>query len=153
MSNDARERFIDEVSRQLTPWGVPAAAARLYAYLLLSPEPASLDQIAADLQVSKSTASVSARLLEQYMLARRLGVRGSKRVLYEASDNYENMLVAQNRLLDSLADLFDSGSEAADGRARERLAEVADFYRLTRQGMEQALETWRSSRRPRQDAG
>ena len=87
------------------------------------------------------------------MLARRLGVRGSKRVLYEASDNYENMLVAQNRLLDSLADLFDSGSEAADSRARERLAEVADFYRLTRQGMEQALETWRSSRRPRQDAG
>ena len=52
MSNDARERFIDEVSRQLTPWGVPAAAARLYAYLLLSPEPASLDQIASCMRFS-----------------------------------------------------------------------------------------------------
>jgi HTH-type transcriptional regulator, osmoprotectant uptake regulator len=36
-------------------------------------------------------------------LVRRLGERGSKRALYEVSDNYEGMLTEQNRLLEVLA--------------------------------------------------
>ena len=143
----AAGEFIEDVARQLTPLGVPAVAARLYGYLLLAPEPVSLDAIAADLQVARSTAFVAARLLEQYMLARRIGQRGTKRVLYEASDNYEAMLVAQNRLLENLAEVFDRGSGVAAAPARERLVEVAEFYRVTRRAMDEALEAWRAGRR------
>lgn len=145
MSNEkAAIEFIEDVARQLIPWGVPAAAARLYGYLLLATEPVTLDQIAEDLQVARSTAFVAARLLEQYMLARRIGQRGTKRVLYEASDNYEAMLVAQNRMLESLAEIFDRGSGVAQAPARERLVEVAEFYRVARRAMDEALETWRA---------
>lgn len=140
-------RFIEDVVRLLQPWGVPAMAAQLYGYLLLRAEPASLDDIVADLKISKSSASVAARLLEQYMIARRLRTPGGKRVLYEASDNYEVMLVAQNRLLDSMAELFArAGERAGLDVVRTRLSGMADFYGLTRRAMDAALEEWKASR-------
>jgi DNA-binding transcriptional regulator GbsR (MarR family) len=146
---ESEVRFIDDVARLLLPWGVPQTAARLYGYLLLRAEPISLDQITADLQVSKSSASVAARLLEQYMLARRHGERGSKRVLYEVSDDYDNMLSAQNRLLQALADVLRTGGRVAGSkRARDRLAEMATFYLTMREAMETSARRWRTKRRP-----
>lgn len=126
-------------------WGVPPTAARLYGYLLLNAEPVSLDRMTADLEVSKSSASVAARLLEKYTLARRHGECGSKRALYEASDSYEAMLTEQNRLLEALAELLRAGAHTvASGTTRNRLEEMARFYVLTRQAMESALEHWRA---------
>jgi hypothetical protein len=140
-------RFIEDVTRLLMPWGVPQTAARLYGYLLLSADPVSLDRITTDLEISKSSASVAARLLEQYTLARRHGERGSKRALYEVSDNYEAMLTQQNRLLDALADLLRAGAGmATSARTRERLGEMAEFYLVTRHAMEVALRSWRKRR-------
>jgi DNA-binding transcriptional regulator GbsR (MarR family) len=53
--------------------------------LLLGAEPTSLNRIMTDLEISKSSASVAARLLEQYTPARRHGERGSKRASCEVS--------------------------------------------------------------------
>jgi len=145
---EVEQRFIEDVARLLVPWGVPQTAARLYGYLLLSAEPVSLDRMTTDLEISKSSASVAARLLETYMLARRHGERGSKRALYEVSDNYEGMLTEQNRLLGALAELLrTSAGSAASGKAGDRLAEMAEFYSVTRQAMEEALRRWRAGRR------
>ncbi|MDQ8730207.1 hypothetical protein [Bradyrhizobium sp. LHD-71] len=141
-------RFIEDIARLLLPWGVPSTAARLYGYLLLSAEPADLDRIARDLEIGKSSASVAARLLEKYMLVRRLGVRGSKRVLYEVSDNYVDMLAEQNRLLQALADVLRAGTRVTRSRAtRDRLAEMADFYLVVRQGMDATFDRWRAKKR------
>ena len=141
----SRRRFIEDVARLLVPWGVPQTAARLYGYLLLSAEPVSLERIERDLEISKSSASVAARLLEQYTLARRHRERGSKRALYAVSDNYEGMLGEQNRLLDALARLLEGGaSTAASSLARERLTEMAAFYLGVREAMELALKRWRT---------
>jgi DNA-binding transcriptional regulator GbsR (MarR family) len=141
-------RFIEDVARLLVPWGVPQTAARLYGYLLLCPEPVSLDRITVDLEVSKSSASVAARLLQMYTLVRRGGERGSRRVLYEASDNYEGMLTAQNRTLLAGAELLKAGARgAASDAARARLEEMAEFYAVTLEAMESALSRWRARNR------
>lgn len=147
MQNISKEqqRFIADIASLLVPWGVPATAARLYGYLLLSAEPVSLDRIEAALEMSKSSASVAARLLEQYTLARRRGERGSKRALYEASDNYEGMLTEQNRLLDGLASAMRAGAGTA-GPVRKRLEEMARFYAVIREAMDVALARWREER-------
>ena len=145
---DAERRFVDDMARLLVPWGVPRTAARLYGYLLLSPEPVSLDRIMVDLEVSKSSASVAARLLEMYTLVRRNGQRGSRRVFYEASDNYEGMLTAQNRTLQSGAELFKAGARSATSpTARARLEEMAEFYEVNLEAMESALRRWRERKR------
>jgi HTH-type transcriptional regulator, osmoprotectant uptake regulator len=145
---ESERRFVEAMARFLVPWGVPLTAARLYGYLLLRAEPVSLDQMAADLEVSKSSASVAARLLELYTLAHRQGQRGSRRVLYQASDNYEAMLTAQNRALETGAELLRSGAhDAVSEPVRARLEEMAEFYLVTRNAMESALRHWRA--RPR----
>jgi hypothetical protein len=146
--NAAERRFVDDVSRLLLPWGVPQTAARLYGYLLLCPEPVSLDRITLDLQVSKSSASVAARLLEMYTLVRRHGERGTRRILYEASDNYEGMLTAQNRTLQAGAELLRAGAlGASSAAARMRLEEMAKFYEVTLEAMLSALRHWRQRQR------
>ncbi len=147
--NESKRRFIEDVARLMIPWGVPPAAARLYGYLLLCSEPVSLDRMAADLEISKSSGSVAARLLERYMLARQLGERGSKRIFYEVSQSYEAILVGQNRMLDGFVELLRQGAaNAASGAVRQRLEEMAVFNKTIRVAMDDALSRWRA-RKPR----
>ena len=135
--------FIDDMARLLMAWGVPQAAALLYGYLLLRPTPTSLDQIAAGLGTSKSGASIAARLLEKYTLARRHSERGSKRALYAASENYEGILSEQKKLLQTMADLLKSGANiASPGVARKRLEKMAKFYMEINEAMNTALQRW-----------
>ncbi|MDL2400031.1 hypothetical protein PY649_14070 [Rhizobium mayense] len=138
------------MARLLTPWGVPPVAARLYGYLLLCPRPVTLDQITEDLEISKSSASVAARLLESYTLAHRHSEAGTKRALYAVADDYEAMIQQQNRLLDALAGQLNAGARiAASETASVRLEEMADFYRVMRGAMETAMRRWKSGRQPR----
>jgi DNA-binding transcriptional regulator GbsR (MarR family) len=65
--------------------------------------------MAAELQMSKSGASVAGRLLETWALARRTGERGSRRVLHEASDNLEAMITANNRGAQDFIDVCRQG--------------------------------------------
>src|SRR5215813_15326961 len=126
MANKNERRFVEDVARLLIPWGVPPVAARLYGYLLLCPRPVSLDQITTDLGISKSSASVAARLLESYTLARRHGEPGTKRALYAVADDYETMIRQQNRLLEALAGQLNAGAGIAPSKAvSARLEEMA----------------------------
>jgi DNA-binding transcriptional regulator GbsR (MarR family) len=149
ISKDER-RFVEDVARLLTPWGVPPVAARLYGHLLLCSRPVSLDRITADLGISKSSASVAARLLESYMLTRRHSEPGTKRALYAVADDYEAMIRQQNRLLDALAEQLNTGAGIAASKAvSARLEEMADFYRIMRGAMEDTMRRWKRGRRHR----
>jgi len=140
--------FVEQVAQVLIPWGVAQTTARMYGYLLLVAEPVSLQQITADLGVSKSSASVAGRQLEMYTLARRRGERGTRRIFYEVSDNYEGTLTGQTRMLQALAELFRTHARrAAPGPARERLVEIADFCQVMFEATETAVRRWRERTR------
>lgn len=150
MSNKSRKderQFIEDVARLLMPWGVPPAAARLYGYLLLCPRPVSLDEITKGLGISKSSASVAARLLETYTLARRHREPGTKRALYAVADDYETMIRQQNQLLDALAGQLSAGVGIVPSKeVTARLNEMAEFYRVMRGAMEGAMRRWKRGR-------
>jgi DNA-binding transcriptional regulator GbsR (MarR family) len=149
-SSKGERRFIDDVARLFTPWGVPPVAARLYGYLLLCPRPVSLDQITERLKISKSSASVAARLLESYTLARRHSEAGTKRALYAVADDYEAMIRQQNQLLDALTEQLNAGTGiVAAKEVNTRLQEMAEFYRVMRGAMEDAMRRWKRGRRTR----
>jgi predicted transcriptional regulator len=153
MSNKPRkdgQRFVEDMARLLMPWGVPPIAARLYGHLLLCPYPVSLDQITEDLGISKSSASVAARLLESYRLARRHSEPGTKRALYAVADDYEAMMQQQNRLLDALGEQLNAGAGIVPSQeVNARLGEMAKFYRVMRGAMEDAMGRWKRGRRLR----
>lgn len=125
-----QRRFIEDMAVLLAPWGMQPGTASLYAYLLICDEPVTLDTIAATLGMAKSSASVAARALEQFGLARRHGERGTKRVRYGASESYSGFLASQARLLDDIGRLAESRSRSvATGETLRRLRYLGSFHR------------------------
>jgi predicted transcriptional regulator len=130
-------RFIEDVVALMVPWGMPQMSARIYAYLLLHAQSVSLDQITDDLEVSKSTASVAARLLENHMLIRRQSERGTKRVLYVASDSSAGLLTEKSYLLGEFGKLLEARAESvAPGDAATRMRAIGRFYLTVREALE-----------------
>lgn len=126
---DEQRDFIAAIAALLVPSGMQPSTANLYGYLLLCPEPVSLDTIAADLSMAKSSASVAARMLEQYGLARRHGERGSKRVRYGVSERYSGFIAAQAALLGDIGRVIErrAGGVAVDATLK-RLRYLGSFY-------------------------
>lgn len=96
--------------------------------------------MAAELQMSKSGASVAGRLLETWALARRTGERGSRRVLYEASDNLDAMITANNRGAQNFIGVFRQGA------ARSRMQEMTELFAMAIEETEQIVRRWRERR-------
>jgi hypothetical protein len=133
-----KQDFVDSLASILAPCNIPATAARLWGYLLLSAEPMSLDQISADLNMSKSSACTAAQLLERLRSAKRHTERGSNRVLYGPSDNYAGPLSEQSALMDALGkQLQDRGVKAASGPALKRMRTMAKFFFAMRDALNQ----------------
>jgi len=146
--SDAQRRFIEDVATLLVPSGMPKTVARIYGYLLLSAVPLSLDRICADLELSKSSASVAARLLERHALLRRHAERGSKRALYSASENYAGLLAEKSLFLGKLSVLLDdSAGVVASGAATGRLKTMSRFCLSMRDAMEAAMREFDTSAR------
>jgi DNA-binding transcriptional regulator GbsR (MarR family) len=65
---------------------------RIFALLYLQSEPLSLDDIAVELQQSKSNVSVNIRGLVEWLLVRRVTVAGSRKDHYEAATDFWRVL-------------------------------------------------------------
>lgn len=140
LTQDERH-FVGAIASLLAPWGMAVSSGRVYGYLLLHDGPVSLDQIAADLQISKVGAWKAARSLEDFGHVRRHGEPGSKRALYGPTDSFETPMVKQCALLGSLGTLLQSSApRVAKGGAAARLREMARFYLSLRQAMEATIE-------------
>src|SRR5881398_1760011 len=61
---------------------------RIFALLYLQPRPVALEDVAAELEQSKSNVSVNIRGLVEWHLVRRTHVAGSRRDFYEAATNF-----------------------------------------------------------------
>lgn len=110
-------RFIDDMVVLMQPWGMTPAVSRIYGYLLLQEQPASLDQICTEIGISKSTASVAARQLEVSKLVRRHSERGSKRALYSVAEGGLAAIHAQVTMLGELGDLLQRNLATTNGEA------------------------------------
>jgi DNA-binding MarR family transcriptional regulator len=126
---EERIRVIEDFGRFFGTWGLAPTQGRIWGYLLLSPQPASLDLIAQDLGISKSNASTAARQLEQFLLVRRSGQPGSRRALYEANVMSRRFFDQITAAYSGLARILEAGMGVApDPLVRARLEEAARFF-------------------------
>lgn len=138
-------RFIDDLASLLGAWSMPVNAARLYGYLQLTNEPVTLDDIARDLETSKSNACNAARILEEHGNARRTSGRGSKRIYYVAGDDPGAPLRRQAETLGRMSKLISARKGAvATGAALERMASLASFHQALQEAMELVILPRRS---------
>jgi len=122
----AQHDFVDHMGQQMVGWNLPRTTGRVWAYLLIRGEPAVLDEIARDLDVAKSGASVGARQLVAFGLARSTGERGSRRVLFSAIDNMNAMFAARSESARAVMRLLNEGAQVASTPAtRAKLREMA----------------------------
>ncbi|MBM4268692.1 MAG: MarR family transcriptional regulator [Deltaproteobacteria bacterium] len=80
--------FVDGMGAASATSGVlTQLQGRIFAFLYLQPQPVSLEEIAAQLETSKSNVSVNIRGLADWHLVRRVQVPGSRKDHYEAATN------------------------------------------------------------------
>jgi DNA-binding transcriptional regulator GbsR (MarR family) len=144
---DEQHAFIEDMGQHMAGWGQPRNTGRIYAYLLLQGGPAGLDQIASDLGVGKSGVSVGTRQLVQIGLARGIGERGSRRLLYEALYSVEAIMAARNSQARDLLSLLEQASRLSpDGPGRRELHDMAG---MLQDFMDRAPEVFRQMREQR----
>jgi DNA-binding transcriptional regulator GbsR (MarR family) len=134
----AIERFVLHWGEMGTVWGVNRSVAQIHALLYVSDAPLSAEDIADQLGMARSNASVSLRELLGWSLIRRVHAMGDRRDFYEAEADMFEMVrrIAEGRkareINPALATLRACVAEAkADPRvsagARKRLAAMLDF--------------------------
>lgn len=74
--------FVESMGLFWESEGLPRIAGRIFGYLIVQPEPCSLDDLAAALGVSKASISTDARRLEQLGLVTRVSLPGDRRDYY-----------------------------------------------------------------------
>ncbi|HNX96564.1 MAG TPA: transcriptional regulator [Candidatus Aminicenantes bacterium] len=134
-----QERFVDLWGSMGVFWGINRSMARIHAYILLSPHPVTLDEVVAQLTISKGNASMSLNELRHWGVIHRSHQRGDRRDYYTAEPDTWTMLfqIAKERkrrefdpALDALRDLLGEGECDATPEVAERLQELEKLMSL-----------------------
>ncbi len=107
--------------------GFGRAVGQVYAYLFFNSTPRSLADLQNDLGISKGSASMAVRQLEQWHAVQQVWVKGDRKDYYEANDWFGRIL--KNALMDavgkkimafsSMLDEADAALEAVEGDGEE----------------------------------
>ena len=147
---EGRLQIADDIGRLYGRYGLALSIGRVFGLLLASDAPLSLDQIAESLGISKSGASVAARDLERVGVVHRLGTPGSKRVLYEATDEMESTFVGTfARVRDSLNAMKRAESQLGAGKAKRRMKEMVEVHEFWLRESTGIIERWKRRRQSR----
>ncbi len=150
------DRVLDQVQRQFIDlwrsmsnlWGITPTMAEIHGLLFITGDVLSMDDIMAQLGISRSNVSMNVSRLIEWGLVRRAHRRGDRREYYEALTDIQEMftLVAAQRkrreidpLLNTLGQCVEQlsdqtlGNQAEDPRVRDRrrrVGDLVDFLRL-----------------------
>ena len=139
--------FIDRMGIVAEHDGMSPIAGRLFALLLVSEEPRSLDDLADQLGVSKASVSTDARRLLERGIAERVSRAGDRRDYYElATDFFARMIEARItrwRRMQLLAnDVRDQASKLSP-IVRQRIESIDQVEASVIEPLEESLAAWR----------
>ena len=131
--------FIEDAGNLTTSLGLGRAIGQVFAYLYFNSRPQSLSDMQQALGISKGSASMTVRQLEQWEAVRKVWVKGDRKDYYEAnewigqivrnvvSDTIGRRLAASNGLLDvDVGDLSSLPDDDVDF-VRGRIANLERF--------------------------
>jgi DNA-binding transcriptional regulator GbsR (MarR family) len=143
-------RFIEDAGNTSQSLGAGRVIGQIYAYLYFSQEPRCLGDMQTALGISKGSASMSVRQLEQWGAARRVWVHGDRKDYYEANDWFgkiiKNMLTeAVGTKLGALQHSLDlAEKELQDVEGNGELTFVRDRVNRLRQFQNKAAKVWKN---------
>ena len=138
--------------------GHSSLMGKIVALLIASPEPLSLDDISAQLQMSKGPVSQIARKLKEHRLIEKVWIPGERRDFYRAADDifgqaFANYAASMKRNKQIAADFEQQigDFEHQDAQTRHLLArmqEMKTFYEAMEAHNRAFLESWQQHIRP-----
>lgn len=128
-------RFIEEAGNTTQALGVGRVAGQIYAYLYFSEVPRSLNDMKEALGISKGSASMCVRQLEQWGAVQRVWVKGDRRDFYAANDYFGRLIrnLVQDvvgKRISAFADLLDRADRELGGSAVTRDQMAGDHHFL-----------------------
>jgi len=151
--------MLDGLGQLADYFGYNKVMGKMYGALLLSPQPMSLDDLMAHLDVSKASVSMNMRMLENMGIVREAWVRGDRRKYYEAESDLWLILTnvlgsrelrdvnqALNVLESNISDLRDSAASMSPNEQKlalfyiERIDRMKDFFRFAKLVLTSILE-------------
>jgi len=113
IDNPIVRRFIEDAGSATQALGVGRVLGQIYGYLYFSPEPRTLDDMKDALGISKGSASMGVRQLEQWGAVQRVWVKGDRKDYYTANDYFGRimrslMMDVMGKRLESMAQLLDA---------------------------------------------
>jgi DNA-binding transcriptional regulator GbsR (MarR family) len=78
--------FIEGLGNATQSFGLGRVVGQIYAYLYFSLDPRSLSDMQIALGISKGSASMGVRQLEQWSAVRKVWIKGDRKDYYEAND-------------------------------------------------------------------
>jgi len=144
--DEPTQHWVEQVGSRFDAEGLPRTAGRIVAYLLVSSEACSLDELASVLQVSKASVSTYTRMLERGDRIERVAHAGDRRGFYRIPANLHTRMLQQwlvglrgihQLLVRALGEGV--GKEPA---VRCRLETLAEFYDHLLDEVEGAGERW-----------
>ncbi len=87
-----RESFVQSGGNLSQALGAGRAIGQVFAHIYFSPVPQTLDHLTDALGISKGSASMCVRQLEQWGALRRVWVKGDRKIYHEASREFGNIV-------------------------------------------------------------
>ena len=111
-----RQRFIESAGHLTQSLGAGRVLGQIYAHIYFSKDPQSLDDLTRRLEISKGSASMAVRQLEQWGALRRVWVKGDRKDYYVATDEFGRIVRK------ALLDMIGRKMETSDGLLEEAQA-------------------------------
>lgn len=145
----ARDHFIQGMSRISQFWGFPKAMGAIYGALYLSPEPLSLDALVEQVGVTKGAVSTNVRALERLGMVHRRVQIGERKDYYIAETDFWKIIRgilrerektefdhALRTVTESMEMLEDELSPQKGSSSEDPNLALAAFYQKRMQNME-----------------
>ena len=140
-----RRRFIEAGGNTTQSFGFGRILGQIYALLYLSSKPLCLDDIAAELSVSKASVSTTVRQLESWAAVKRVWVKGDRKDYYEAESDFNavirnGLLTRFRRKLDSSRIQIESAEQSIQDALRQNNGKQRDEIELIAARLRQAKQ-------------
>lgn len=83
-----RKRVIEVIGRNMDLYGVPLSTGHLYGLLFFADKPMTLDQMGAEMSMSKTSMSTGVRTLLDLKMVNKVWEKGSRKDLYEVESDW-----------------------------------------------------------------
>ncbi|MCA6075577.1 GbsR/MarR family transcriptional regulator [Fulvivirga sedimenti] len=151
----AKDEFIRAWGTLGTSWGINRTMAQIFALLLISPEPISVDEIMGELKVSRGNASMNLRALMDWGLAQKTSKKGDRKEFYYTDrDTWalarKVVAVRRNREIEPILNVLrdvqqvEPGDDANISEFKRVTSELTEVVRTTDQALNLFMESDKS---------